>query len=159
MRFHPFNRRRAAAGRRVERPTSPGDDGPSAGSALADEVEAFLNGGLVELCAAQGSEVAPWMVLNRLAHGDLTQMQRLARGEAGAPSMNAYNRAWAMAQASLALQMLASRPDRDDIRRIQSDVLVPLELGLVSQSNREPFTLGQVVAKARDALDRHRLDH
>ena len=48
--------------------------------------------------------------------------------------------------------------DPDEIRRLQHDVLVPLDLRLVTRSQDEPLTFAQVTAAAVEALDHHHLD-
>ena len=131
----------------------------SPGQQLADETEAFLNGSLTELRAAQLRPIAPWMIVNRLAHGDIADLRGLLDGKTSPISMVAvprgYNQAWIMGERALALRLLEAGHDAAQIRRVQHDVLVPLELQLISESTTDLFTLGRVVADARDALDQH----
>ena len=168
MRPHAFSRGRwATTGRPAQHPrtSSAHHPGPARtdGLELADEAEAFMNGTLAKLRAAQKRSLPPWMMINLVAHGDAAELHRLIQGEAlpiaisGTPRR--YNRAWALAQRSLALQVLGSGRDAEEIRHVQHAVLVPLELRLISQSTAELLTLGRVLADAIDALDQHRPEH
>jgi hypothetical protein len=169
MRFHPFRRlwatpigppaegrARTAADHQPDEPASPERQ-------LAGETEAFLDGTLAELVAGRLRTLPPWMLVNRIAHGDIDELRGLVQGDTapltivGAPA--AYNRTWAMAQRSLVLHLLASGRAPDEIRRVQREVLVPLELQLITRSTTASLTLGSIVIEAVDALDQHRLDH
>jgi hypothetical protein len=131
-------------------------------SELADETEAFLAGRLAELRSASGDPLAAWMILNRIAHGDSVDMFDMAVGQrrrtllTGVPS--AYHQVWSTTQSTIASRVLERALDTDEIRRLQHDVLVPLELELITRSHDEPLTFAQVTVAALDALDHHHLD-
>jgi hypothetical protein len=108
MIFHRFRRRPGRGGRALRPAGPPANPSPRpptgelGRSELADETEAFLDGRLAELRAANGSP--------------------------------------------------------DEIRQVQHDVLVPLELQLITRSRDEPLTFAQVTAAVLDAIDHHYLD-
>ena len=169
MRFHPFRRRwttstgHPAEGRARAVPDRELDEPASPERQLADETEAFLDGTLAELLAGRLRSLPPWLLINRIAHGDVDELRGLVQGDiapltiVGGPV--GYNRTWAMAQRALVLHLLGSGRDHDEIRRVQRKVLVPLELQLITRSTTRSLTLGSIVIDAVDALDQRRLDH
>jgi hypothetical protein len=169
MRFLPFSRRRwTATGSPVEdrAHAAPHDEGAEPFTPerqLIDETEAFLRGTLAELLAGQLRSLPPWLLVNRLAHGDVDVLRRLVRGELPPLTIAAahpgYGRAWMLAERLLVLRLLRSAGGPEEIRRVQRDVLVPVELELVRRSDTESLTLGAIVAGATAALDHHHLDH
>jgi hypothetical protein len=84
-----------------QRPDPADGDGRSTGgrcwrwrwreSDVADEVEAFLMGRLVDHLAARSRPVPAWAVLNRLAHADSEELRSLVEGTGtgwgGGPSL------------------------------------------------------------------------
>ena len=121
---------------------------------LAAEVEAFLNGELVEFSTLHGLPVAPWMVLNRLAHADPDALRRLvrdARSRGDGPAT--YEPPWAVAERSLTMALLGETlRSGHDVRRVQRQVLVPFELQTIERSRTEPLTVHDVIAGVIDAL-------
>jgi hypothetical protein len=154
MRFHPFSRHRwtttGGAADEGAQPSTPARQ-------LADETEAFLHGTLAGLLARQLRTLPPWLLVNGPAHATPGELRRLAQGKAapvvlvGAPP--SYRGAWMMAERSVLLHLLATAGDDDELGRVQREVLVPLELGLIERSTTESLTLGGIVAEVIDALD------
>ncbi|HEX6417973.1 MAG TPA: hypothetical protein VFZ77_05740 [Acidimicrobiales bacterium] len=123
-------------------------------SGLADEVEAFLAGRLVDHMAAQHRPVPPWTALNRLAHADRAVIAGLVAG-AGL-ERSAYSGAvhpWAMTERFAAAQFLARARTQTELQALQQTTLVPLELDLVERARRDRLTPEQVLEAAVDALD------
>jgi hypothetical protein len=60
---------------------------------------------------------------------------------------------WTTAQRSLATRLLEKALDPDEIRQVQHDVLVPLELRLIALSRDEPLTFAQVVTDTVHAIE------
>jgi len=102
------------------------------------------------------------MVINRICHGDSVDIFDLATRVAWrnplAGVSSTYQQVWTAAQSTLAGRVLEQALDPDEIRQLQRDVLVPLELQLITRSQDEPLTFAQVTAAALDALDHHHLD-
>jgi hypothetical protein len=164
MRFHPFRRGSHTSSPHDRATTTAAPSPPrSDGEVLADEAEAFVNGTLAELRAPELRSLAPWMILNRLAHADADGLRRLARGQvpptafAGTP--RGFDQMWTITQRSLAVRVLAAGRDPEAIRRVQHDVLIPLELGLITRSKVEVYSLVGVVNETIATLDRYRLEH
>lgn len=165
--YRLFARRRGGQPVRPAEPSAPQTPRPSAGelgrSDLADETEAFLHGTLAELLAANRGPLAAWMVLNRICHGDSVEIYDAAAGDGVRAPMpgvsSAYHQMWNAAQRTLALRVLEAAHDAAQLRQLQHDVLVPLELQLVARSRNEPLTFVQVVDATLEALDHHPIDH
>jgi hypothetical protein len=162
FRHHPGRSGRAL--RPVEVPAPcPGRTADEPGrSELVDETVAFLEGRFAELRSANGGPLAAWMMLNRIGHGDSVDMFDMAVSQRRRTPLtgvsSAYHHVWSTAQRTVATRVLERALDPDEIRRVQRDVLVPLELDLVARSDDAPVTFAQVTAAALDALDRHHLD-
>ena len=166
MLSHPFltslGRRWSTAGRAAEksaRVATARGPVPPPERQLADETEAFLAGSLAELVAAQGRSLPPWLLINRLAHADLDELRRVARGQAApvvvldAPP--SHDRAWALAEEALVMHLLSADSDPAEIRRIQREDLVPLELALIRFTTVQALTLGEILAETLDVIDEH----
>jgi hypothetical protein len=131
---------------------------PDQAAALGDEVEAFVQGCLVNYLLAVGRPVPAWAVLNRLAHGsvdDLTEFAATGSGkligesEPGEPT-------WLRAQRSLAAALVTGATRPDDIVGFQRAVLVPLELWFIQRARSEAITSRRVLELASEALADHR---
>jgi hypothetical protein len=118
---------------------------------LADQAEAFVRGELAELLVTVGRPLPSWLALNRLGHASPQVLTRVARGQAGVGA--GTDPGWADDERALAVRLLNGRRDPDDVRRLQREVLVPLELRLIAESRVEPLTVGQVIRRAIEALD------
>ncbi|HEY8544926.1 MAG TPA: hypothetical protein VIL36_07755 [Acidimicrobiales bacterium] len=131
------------------------DHGDPAGRALAEDAEAWLNGELAGRRVATWQLLAPWLLVNRLAHADPEVVRGLARGEepqSGRPVFAGYP-TWATAERRLARQLVVRHGGCcEEIRAYQRDVLVPLELRLIEEGRRAPLTLDQVAAKVSAAI-------
>lgn len=120
---------------------------------MADELEAWLNGGLATYRAQDIAEFPPWLIVNRLAHAGPDALAALARGEEPDP-VAPFRRlpTWAAAEQGLVRQLVGDGHDPDRVTTLQRGALVPLELRLIEQAKREPLSLGQVVAAVAKAL-------
>lgn len=108
-------------------------------SPLADESEAFLAGRYLERLHGRGevTHVAPWMWLNCVAHSDLQRVRDLSRQPVLARQQPTDS--WADARVRIARAALdACRDDPIELRRLQSAVLVPLELRLMNVPRLTP---------------------
>lgn len=159
MRFHPFSRRRWTV---ASRPLEEAGQPSTPEHQLAEETEAFLRGTLAELLARQLRTLPPWLLVNRPAHATVAELRRLVEGKAAPVVIVAappgYRGAWMMAERSVVLHLLATVGGDDELRRLQREVLVPLELDLVDRSTTESLTLGAIVAEVIEALDHRHLD-
>lgn len=109
-----------------------------AGSALAEESDAFLAGRYVERLLERGevTHVSPWMWLNCLAHADLRRVSEL--GSQG-PYVRERADSWPDARMLIARQVLDLCHDNPvELRRLQAAVLVPLELRMMSLPRLTP---------------------
>jgi hypothetical protein len=157
-----FGRRSSQAQTRPKRPSKPL---PSRGEQLADEVEAFLSGRLVDHFDDLGREAPPWARLSRLAHATVPELIALLKqgpGRAGSESQHPWSdgsmaREWEAAERVLAMRLLTSGPDPADVRRAQREALLPLELRLMEQAKVQPLAIDEVIEAASDALDQHLL--
>lgn len=131
------------------RRASRSDDDPC-GQQLVDEIEAFLAGRLAEVLEAADRPVPPWVWLNRIAHGSLAEVRRTAAEwqRVGADST------WRRARTFLAGEVLDQAPLPVNLRRLQHDVLVPLELQLATDC---PLAMRsqQLVSLVLTAIARH----
>jgi hypothetical protein len=122
------------------------------------EVEAFVQGRLVDYLLAADRPVPAWTVLNKLAHTTVDELTELAAAnnaeatgaaEPGEP-------AWLRAQRSLAAALTTGARRPEDIVSLQRKVLVPLELWLVQRSRSEAITSRHVIELASEALADYR---
>lgn len=119
-----------------------------AARALVEECEALLSGTYVELCEWRGDPVPVWAWINLLAHGTADQLRAVT-------IQHARGGRWYHARDFLAGELL----DRADAGRLrlpefQQDVLVPLELELMSCRgvNRwQPGQLADITLRALSA--------
>jgi hypothetical protein len=148
------------------RPDPADGDGWSTGprrwrdSSVADEVEAFLMGRLVDHLAARGRPVPAWAVLNRLAHADSGELRSLVDGTGGgwgggSPLVQVP---WASAERFIAGNLLARATTPAALATIQGTTLMPLELRLIERSKVEKLTIDQVFEAGAEALETFRSD-
>ena len=95
---------------------------------LAEECEAFLGGAHVAYVQEEGWRMHPASWLNAIAHGDLAQIEDLAAGECPEPGHAPHS--WPEARAVIARAVASTAPLPEELRALQRDVLVPLELEL-----------------------------
>jgi hypothetical protein len=124
-------------------------------SGLADEVEAFLAGRLVEHLCATRRPVPAWAVLNRLAHADRSELVQFVEGanvdwtvhpSSGQPY-------WAPAERFVTGHLLARARTPEDLGPLQRAALVPLELGLIEQTKVERLTADEILELGAEAVD------
>lgn len=133
--------------KRRRKPTAP----DTLATAVANEVEAFLNGGIRDLFRGHMELVPPWAAINTLAHGDLAHLQDLATG---ASPDGHYQDIWASALAVLAREILdIVGTDRLSLRELQYASLVPLESRLFTEPE-VAVSPGQLVILGRAQLRR-----
>lgn len=129
-----------------------------AAAKLAAEAEAWTNGQLAELRSHGNAEsLAPWLILNRVAHTDVTALRRASR-EPPTRTRRRRHRRWVSAERSLVHQVLATVTSPDDLGDLQCRVLLPLEMHLVERSKATNLTLNEVLTAATTALAQPRLD-
>jgi len=119
---------------------------------LVAEIEAVLSGTYLELLVADDRPVPPWAWTNALAHGteevlDALSMPSTQRGDA--------RRAWWHARTYLAGEVLETGRRCGSLARLQSEVLIPFELGLVSGPQPRHPSPVDWVARITTALDDH----
>jgi hypothetical protein len=124
-------------------------------SGLADEVEAFLGGRLVDYMTASHQPVAAWAVLNRLAHADRSELVGFVEGAnidwvVHPSSRQPY---WVASERFVAGHLLALARTPEDLGRLQRAALVPLELELIERTKIEQLTADQVLELAARAVD------
>jgi hypothetical protein len=149
-----------------QRPDPADGDGRSTGGRrwreldVADEVEAFLTGRLVDHLSARRQLVPAWAVLNRLAHADSRELQALVEGTGtgwgGGPSL--VQVPWASAERLIAGNLLARATTPRALATIQGTTLMPLELRLIERSKVEKLNVDQVLEAGAEALDTYRSD-
>jgi hypothetical protein len=159
MAFPFFHRHHGVAHQEGDEPGTGGRRiGP--GETLAAEAEAFLHGRLADRLVETGQPVPAWAMLNRLAHGTVEQLAGTMldggpQGWRAHPSLGGPQ--WFAAERALAARLIGDRTTAQSLHRIQTEVLVPLELSLITRSRIETITAGQVIAEAGRALDEHSL--
>jgi hypothetical protein len=165
MRFRLFHRGAARRSGGTSEPPTPPRPCPSTdddGWEPADEIEAFVHGSFAEHRAAKNGFLPAWVILNRVAHGNSAEIHATAAGLActgsRSPTLN-FHQLWRAHQRDLARRLLECAHDAEGIRQIQHDVLIPLELELISRSATEQFTFVQILTAALEALDHHQLNH
>lgn len=128
-----------------------------AATKLAVEAEAWANGELGQLRAGRRDQsVAPWLILNRVAHADLDTLWRTGRETPGR-RLGRRGRRWAAAELSLVHSVLEVATTPCDLAVLQRRVLIPLEMQLVERSQATTVTLGDVLEEATTAVARSRL--
>jgi hypothetical protein len=120
-------------------------------SDLADEVVAFLDGRLVDFYTFKGRLLPAWVALNRLAHADRSELVALVGGTARGP----LRAPWATTERFIAGRVLGRAPTSQLLDQLQSQVLVPVELAMLSRAKAEGLDAEQVLAAAVSALDAH----
>ncbi len=97
---------------------------------LADECEAFLAGRYPHHLFASGAAIPPWAWLNPLAHAQPGALVAIARHQ---PDPGESIATWSGAIGRLASEILElTGQDRIALRRLQLNLLVPLELRLAA---------------------------
>jgi hypothetical protein len=127
-------------------------------SGLADEVEAFLTGRLVDHLSGCRQPVPAWAALNRLAHADRDELRNLVErgGELRVTHPSFVQPQWMATERFIAGQVLARSGTAEALARIQRTMLIPLELQLIEWAKIEPLTEEQVLQAGAQALDTYR---
>jgi hypothetical protein len=121
---------------------------PDRNAVLGDEVEAFLEGRLVEHLLARGRVVPAWTVLNKVAHATFEELVGLARSGAS----EGAEPVWLRAQRALAAELVDRSSTPGGVVGVQREMLVPLELWLIERSQAETMTSRRVIEIASDVL-------
>jgi hypothetical protein len=95
---------------------------------LGDECEAFLAGRYAERLLREGRRVPPWAWLNQAAHADADTILAAADGLPDDGEILL----WTDARATIAALVGAATAWGADLREVQQEVLVPLELELTN---------------------------
>jgi hypothetical protein len=120
-------------------------DDPEAAE-LVEDCEAFLDGLYAELCESRGAPVPVWAWMNLLAHGTEEQLRTCVIPH---PSGSA----WHQARRFLACELLdATTGGRTSLAELQRDVLVPIELDVLSCPGADHWQPGQLVSGLLGAL-------
>jgi hypothetical protein len=122
---------------------------------LIADAEAFLSGHYADGLRQRGEPVPGWAWLNRLAHGDLTQIGQVRRSLDMTPtgSSSWSEEAWRTAEALLTNELLELvGDDATSLSHVQRAVLVPLELELIETEPSIGLTALELLQAARAAL-------
>ena len=113
---------------------------------LVEECEAFIDGQAAELAGAWGVPVPVWAWMNLLAHGTEDEL----RDEAAAlPGSDRWRQARAFVAGELVDLIDAGRVS---LAEFQREVLMPLELDVMSCRAADQWSPGQLAAGLLDAL-------
>lgn len=99
---------------------------------VENEFDAFLAGRYAEWALARRQAVPAWAWVNQVAHGSRDDLETLARSDDIAASP-ADRVVWHAATVFLAKEVLGVAGDDTDLRRVQQEALVPVELQLADQ--------------------------
>lgn len=138
-----------ASPRRLEAPTSGHRVRRSvrADTGVADQAEALLRGDGDLVIAALGRRVPVVVQLSVLAHAELDRLANLGRY----CRRGSIRRAWGTEMAQLAGDLARYCRSPESLRRLQAEILVPLELDVLSQ--RRAFACREdLVAHVREAI-------
>jgi hypothetical protein len=124
-------------------------------SGLAEEVEAFLTGRLVDYMIASHQPVEAWAVLNRLAHADRSELVGFVEGANLDWVVHPHSRQpyWMASERVVAGHLLAVARTPEDLGGLQRAALVPLELGLIERSKINQLTANEVLELGAKAVD------
>jgi hypothetical protein len=119
---------------------------------VAPAVEAVLAGRYVEYLERRGDRVPPWAWTNLLAHGTEEALRRATKsGRRPYWEVNV----WRRARAFLATEVLDAGIRAGSLLSLQADVLVPLELELISWVPTRRKCAGQWAARVLTAIEDH----
>lgn len=124
----------------------------SAARSVVAEATAVVEGELADRYAPY-ERIPAWTPVNALAHSDRRRLIELTHSRAaGHPG------SWCAAVGGLAELMLDSIGDDDaQLRRLQREALVPLELGLLDRSVPAPRTPSRLAALVSDTIEDYRI--
>ena len=121
---------------------------------MADEIEAFLAGRLVDHLSGLQVDVPAWAALNRLAHADRHELQALVNGTGepwGTCPLLDQPR-WAPSERAVVRVLLARASTAEALAEVQRTTLVRLELDLIERCRTYRMTGEQVLGCAAEAL-------
>ena len=121
-------------------------DRAMSGTAGSEGCEAFLNGTLAEYWERRGSTVPVWAWTNLLAHGSAEQ---IADSVIRPQRSRRIARSWRIARSYMANELLEVTDGPRQLRAMQSDVLIPLELEMATLPAVRQWTPRQWI----DAID------
>jgi hypothetical protein len=104
------------------------------GDGLVEEIESFLTGNALRSYVASGLPVPTWANINWLAHGEPAELRERVRLEYGLERLEG---SWAWAVSTVARELLEAGGADPVVVRLQRDCLVPIELALLEQGDRE----------------------
>jgi len=116
--------------------------------------EAMLEGRYVEQLEAWGSPVPSWAWINLLAHATAEALEQAANERM--PRRLRRTDVWFRARRYLAGEVLDAAAQRGTLRSVQAEILVPLELELLSRRRSRPPAPGEWAAWVMSAIERHR---
>jgi hypothetical protein len=123
---------------------------------LVADAEAFLSGEYANHLRRHRDAVPGWARLNRLAHGDLSNLQQCRRPFAATKSAAFADwpeESWRRAQQLLASELLdLVDNDPDKLSHVQRSVLVPLELRMIQIDRERALTASELVQSTRSAV-------
>lgn len=114
------------------------------GARLVEECSAFLAGRFSDELVRRSRPRPSWSWLNQLAHGTVVDLERCAGLLATQPPKDQ----WALATAFLAGELLAAAERGPSLQTLRNEVLVPLELDLVSFAHRPIWEPSDFVLEA-----------
>jgi hypothetical protein len=115
-------------------------------SGLVEECEAFIDGQAAELAGAWGMPVPVWGWMNLLAHGTEDELRDEATSHPGCDR-------WRQARAFVAGELVdLIDAGRVSLAEFQRDVLMPLELDVMSCRASDQWSPGQWAAGLLGAL-------
>lgn len=123
---------------------------------LSDDVESYLRGSYLEDGRPLPFPTPAWCWLNRLAHGELSDLKALCRqGEFG--RQKGTEAPWRMARQLLALEILLVCEGKEPaLRRLQQEVLIPLESKLIDDRSNGPGSPAEFLFEIRSLLEASR---
>jgi hypothetical protein len=119
---------------------------------VVDEAEELLHGQAAEGYRRCGGRVPAWTLVNLLAHSSFDQFSLITTRGA-----RARHGSWEEALGGLARELIRLELSGTEIRSLQRDVLVPLEVDLLGGRRAAPATPDQLTSLVHQALDEHRI--
>ncbi len=119
-------------------------------STITAECSAFLAGTYQEYLTGKGRIPPAWSWINLLAHGTTSELEAATK-----PGPGYSPGSWTMARAFLCREVLDVAARTGSLSSVQCEVLVPLELRLISSSPMRIQNSGALVQTVLDGLERH----
>jgi hypothetical protein len=115
------------------------------------EARRLLNGQALETYPFE-RHLPSWAPVNCLAHSDIEQLGHIA-----ADRSHDHPGSWSAILAYLATDLLAAAPSPAELRRVQREALIPLELRIFEGTIPPPKTPGQLAKLVGETLDTHHI--